>query len=81
MTKQISFLLSTLLFISINTKSQEIFTGKVTDANNVPISYASISILNANINSITDKDGLFKIKLPASGKYQLKKSLRLINLC
>ena len=74
MTKQISFLLSTLLFISINTKSQEIFTGKVTDANNVPISYASISILNANINSITDKDGLFKIKLPASGKYQLEVS-------
>ena len=72
MMKQISLLFSFLIFLSTNTKSQEVFRGKLTNAKNLPIANASISVLNANTNTITDSEGNFKLKLPTAGNYQLE---------
>ena len=72
MMKQFSLLFSFFIFLSINTKSQEVFRGKLTNAKNSPITNASISVLNANTNAITDSEGNFKLKLPTAGRYQLE---------
>ena len=72
MMKQFSLLFSFFIFLSINTKSQEVFRGKLTNAKNLPITNASISVLNANTNAITDSEGNFKLKLPTAGNYQLE---------
>jgi len=74
MIKQISLLLSFFILLSINSKSQEVFTGKLTNAKNTPIANASISVLNANTNAITDSNGNFKLKFSTTGNYQLEVS-------
>ncbi len=74
MIKQISLLVSFFILVSINSKSQEVFTGKLTNVKNLPIANASISVLNANTNAITDSNGNFKLKLPTAGNYQLEVS-------
>jgi len=74
MIKQISLLVSFFILVSINSKSQEVFTGKLTNVKNLPIANASISVLNANSNAITDSNGNFKLKLPTAGNYQLEVS-------
>jgi iron complex outermembrane receptor protein len=72
MIKQTSFFLILLTFLNLNAKSQALLTGKITTINNTPVSNVSISVLNSNIKSISDSNGLFKIKLPATGTYQLE---------
>lgn len=72
MIKQTSFFLILLTFLNLNAKSQALLTGKITTINNIPVSNVSISVLNSNIKSISDSNGLFKIKLPATGTYQLE---------
>ena len=72
MIKQASFLIIFLTFLNLNAKSQTILSGKITTTKNLPVSNASIYVLNSNIKSISDSNGLFKIKLPAAGNYQLE---------
>ncbi len=72
MIKQTSFFLILLTFLNLNAKSQTILSGKITTTKNLPVSNASIYVLNSNIKSISDSNGLFKIKLPAAGNYQLE---------
>ncbi len=72
MIKQASFFLIFLTFLNLNAKSQSILFGKITTLKNSPVSNATISVLNSNIKSISDSNGLFKIKLPATGNYQLE---------
>ena len=72
MIKQTSFFLILLTFLNLNAKSQALLTGKITTINNTPVSNVSIFVLNSYIKSISDSNGLFKIKLPATGTYQLE---------
>ena len=72
MIKPTSFFLILLTFFNLNAKSQALLTGKITTINNTPVSNVSISVLNSNIKSISDSNGLFKIKLAATGTYQLE---------
>ena len=72
MNKQISFLFFLCTLLHTSAFSQDVFTGKVTNAKNTPIANASILVLNANSNAITDSNGNFKLKLPAAGNYQLE---------
>jgi iron complex outermembrane receptor protein len=72
MIKQASFLMIFLTFLNFNAKSQTILSGKITTIKNLPVSNATISVLNSNIKSISDSNGLFKIKLPVTGNYQLE---------
>ena len=72
MTNKIYTLIILLSFFTAPAISQTILSGKITTTKNLPVSNASISILNSNINSISDSNGLFKIKLPAAGNYQLE---------
>ena len=72
MTNKIYTLIILLSFFTAPAISQTILSGKITTTKNLPVSNGSISILNSNINSISDSNGLFKIKLPAAGNYQLE---------
>ena len=72
MIKQISLLFFLCTLLHTSAFSQDVFTGKVTNAKNTPIANASILVLNANSNAITDSNGNFKLKLPAAGNYQLE---------
>jgi len=72
MKNKIYTLIILLSFFTAPAISQTILSGKITTTKNIPVSNASISILNSNINSISDSNGLFKIKLPAAGNYQLE---------
>lgn len=72
MIKQAHFFLIFLTLLNINAKSQLVITGKITTIKNLPISNATISILNSNINAISDSNGLFKIKIPTVGIYALE---------
>ena len=72
MKNKIYTLIILLSFFTAPAISQTILSGKITTTKNIPVSNASISILNSNINSNSDSNGLFKIKLPAAGNYQLE---------
>ena len=72
MIKQFSILFLMIGFFHLNTQSQILFTGKITSASNAPVTNASISVLNSNIHSISDKNGNFKINFPRQGNYQLE---------
>ena len=72
MIKQASFFLLFLTFLNLNVKSQTLFTGKITSINNMSVGNANVSVLNSNINTISDSNGLFKIKIPTVGNYQLE---------
>jgi len=72
MTKKIYTLITFIILFCLNAKSQHLFTGKITSATNAPVSNASISVLNSNMHSISDKNGHFKINFPSQGNYQLE---------
>ena len=72
MIKQFSILFLMIGFLHLNAQSQILFTGKITSASNAPVTNASISVLNSNIHSISDKNGNFKINFPRQGNYQLE---------
>jgi len=59
-----------LFLISINLKAQ-VLSGIVKDKNNNPIPYVNIFLPEYKIGTITNKDGMFKLKLP-KGKFTIQ---------
>ena len=72
MIKQFSILFLLIGLLHLSAQSQILFTGKITSVTNAPVTNASISVLNSNIHSISDKNGNFKINFPSQGNYQLE---------
>jgi len=72
MIKQFFILFLLIGFLHLNAQSQILFTGKITSETNAPVTNASISVLNSNIQTISDKNGNFKINFPSQGNYQLE---------
>lgn len=63
-----AFLLLMLLsFISIGIQAQNIVTGKVTDVSGEPIIGATVRVTGSSDGSITDLDGLYKVKVAKNG--------------
>jgi len=57
--RQVKFILLLLPFLI---HSQEYVTGKITDENNTPLINTSVHWMNTNMGTITNNQGLFKIK-------------------
>lgn len=55
-----------LLFSNLLIAQQKTITGKVTDANNQPVSGATVTVRGTTIGTYTDDDGNFTITVPSS---------------
>ena len=72
MIKKIYSLIILLSFFTASATSQTIFSGKIIDEKNTPISNAIISVLNSNSKAISDSNGNFNIKFTDLGNYQIE---------
>ena len=58
-------LLAGLLFSSLTFAQTRMIQGTVTDENKHPVSFASIAIKGSGKGTVSDKDGVFKLNVPA----------------
>lgn len=71
MKKLIPLLLLLTIFCSAFAQSPLNFSGKVTDTKAEPIQGATVSLLNTNYTTVTDRQGAFSFKNVPAGKYVL----------
>lgn len=68
-----SFILLGLLFFSINGYSQSLISGKVSNSENGdPVSFVNIIITELGKGTVSNIDGEFNFRLPASGKDEME---------
>ncbi|RYD85133.1 MAG: DUF2012 domain-containing protein, partial [Sphingobacteriales bacterium] len=72
MKKLIPLLLLLTIFCSAFAQSPLNFSGKVTDTKAEPIQGATVSLLNTNYSTVTDRQGAFSFKNVPAGKYVLR---------
>ncbi|MCJ7467798.1 MAG: TonB-dependent receptor, partial [Maribacter sp.] len=65
------FLFLIVVLIGISAFSQEVFTGKIVDANGAPLAGANITLEPGNFFGVTDLNGVFQINGVTNGTYDL----------
>ena len=67
-----SFFIVFFLLAAVTGKTQEAFIGKISNRNNQAITGVSVNILNTELISITDSNGVFKFNKMLPGKYMVE---------
>lgn len=72
--KNFLFIIGTLLPLTLSSQN---VTGYVSDNNNIPVAFSTVSLLHPNDSSVvsysaTDKNGLYKLNAPNEGEFLLK---------
>ena len=60
-----------LSFVSIGIQAQNVVTGKVTDVSGEPIIGATVRVTGSSEGSITDLDGVYKVKVAKNGSISI----------
>jgi len=58
-------------FIAFSANAQTVISGAVTDLSNAPIPFASVYLSKTTVGVMTDMKGVYTLKIPQEGKYEL----------
>ena len=66
--RKLSLLMGAVLLFAQAFSQQKIITGKITDANGLPVSNASVLVKGTSAGTTTQADGTYSLKIPVNGK-------------